>query len=152
MAVSEDKSKLIGLINYMFSPCLTVQNEQGVSCFERLQRKIYKFQRSIDKNASICISTELAPVKIWGQNDYIAKYFEQSAGEKQSSRNFGLMRESIADNMGMESIDKQTLDPATNSSFVDINDRDLNENSEACQDESASQTATNNEASETGNT
>lgn len=71
-----------------------------MACFERLNRKVQKFQKSIDANASICFSTELFPVQIHSQQDYIEAYFRES--DQGVSRNNN--RFSIADNMGEETI------------------------------------------------
>lgn len=51
MAVSTNKSKLIGILNYKF--------EANTSRFKPLERKTITFNKSIDKNASICFSSEL---------------------------------------------------------------------------------------------
>lgn len=63
LAVSDDKSKLIGIVNYNFMP--------RVRLFKPYKRETIQFQKSIDKNASICISTELQPVKVYNQTDYL---------------------------------------------------------------------------------
>ena len=62
LAVSDEKQKLIGIINLSFYP-----NQKE---FEALNKKIIKFQKSIDKNASLCVSTQLKPMKIFTQHDY----------------------------------------------------------------------------------
>ena len=53
MAISDDKSKLIGVLNLSVNP-IDYKNED---------RKTINFQKSIDKNASICFSTELKTLK-----------------------------------------------------------------------------------------
>ena len=57
MAVSEDKSKLIGIVNYSFYP--------RDKAFEVLKRHTLRFTKSIDNNSSICISSELQPIKVF---------------------------------------------------------------------------------------
>lgn len=57
MAVSEDKSKLIGIVNYSFYP--------RDKSFEVLKRHTLRFSKSIDSNSSICISSELQPIKVY---------------------------------------------------------------------------------------
>ena len=57
MAVSENKQKLIGLVQYQFHSQQTL--------FESASRKTLKFQKSIDKNASICMSSELQPIQVY---------------------------------------------------------------------------------------
>lgn len=55
---------MIGIINYNFNP----------SNFEDLKRKTVQFQKSIDKNASLCLSTKIQVVKKFSQNDYDSKF------------------------------------------------------------------------------
>lgn len=49
LAVSEEKQKLIGIITYNFSP----------SFFTSENRRTIQFQKSIDKNASLCLSSKI---------------------------------------------------------------------------------------------
>jgi hypothetical protein len=63
MAVSDEKSKLIGIVNYNFMP----RDKQ----FENHKRHTLRFYKSIDKNSSICISSELQSIKIYTQKDYL---------------------------------------------------------------------------------
>jgi len=57
LAVSDNKTKLIGLVHYTFVP--------KTSQFKPLDRQTIKFIKSIDPSASICVSTELQKVKVY---------------------------------------------------------------------------------------
>ena len=95
MAVSTNKSKLIGIMNYKF--------EANSLRFKPMDRKTINFNKSIDKNSSICFSTELQPIKVYTQKDYenlIKK--ERKKTEKKMFKEVGDF--SNADNMGDETI------------------------------------------------
>jgi len=49
--VNDEKTKLIGLIHYNFTP--------NLEDFEAMDNMLIKFQRSIDSDACICISSKL---------------------------------------------------------------------------------------------
>ena len=51
LAVNDEKTKLIGLIHYNFTP--------NLEDFEAMDNMLIKFQRSIDSDACICISSKL---------------------------------------------------------------------------------------------
>ena len=55
MAVSENKTKLIGIVHYTFKP--------SPDNFESLSRKTINFTTSIDKTSSVCFSSELKVIK-----------------------------------------------------------------------------------------
>ena len=61
-----------------------------------IQRKTFKFQKSIDKNASICFSTNLVSLQSFSQQDY-TRSSHKSVIIPQRSIDF-----SKADNMGNE--------------------------------------------------
>ena len=53
LAVNNEQTKLIGLLHYTFMPCLDE--------FKPLDNALLKFQRAIDNNACICVSSTLEP-------------------------------------------------------------------------------------------
>ena len=59
MAVSENKTKLIGIVHYTFKP--------SPDNFESLSRKTINFTKSIDKTSSVCFSSELKVIKKYDQ-------------------------------------------------------------------------------------
>jgi hypothetical protein len=150
MAVSGDKSKLIGLINYFFHPCLTTQNVQNVKCFERLSRKVYKFQKSIDPNASVCFSTDLFPVHIAMQQDYQSQYLLNPHQKVQLEK----PRYSMADDMGEDTPKSQSH---SQSGFQDpqesrhemLSSKDIEEESKDAKssDSKGTKSTTNNKSS-----
>jgi len=70
MAVSEDKQKLIGMKSY---PLGFTRGELQPG-LER-ERIAVKFERSIDKNSTICFTIKCTPTKVHSPNDYLQKYF-----------------------------------------------------------------------------
>lgn len=56
LAVNNDQTKLIGLIHYTFLP--------NYDDFKKLDNALLKFQRSIDNDACVCISTSLRPKQV----------------------------------------------------------------------------------------
>ena len=96
LAISEEKSKLIGVYNYQFHA--KMPSKSAEKSFEALSRQAVKFQKSIDKNSSVCISTELYPVKIHSQQDY-ENMFAALGKNKKMDGDF-----SQADDMGDETL------------------------------------------------
>jgi hypothetical protein len=96
LAISDEKSKLIGVYNYQFYSKQTTKTAERT--FETLSRQAVKFQKSIDKNSSVCISTELYPVKIHTQEDYENMFAALGKGKKMDA-DF-----SQADDMGDETL------------------------------------------------
>lgn len=76
LAVNNEQTKLIGILHYSFMPSLEE--------FKQLESALLKFQRSIDNDACICVSTRLEAAQTTS-SEYGGNIFGQGIQNPQSS-------------------------------------------------------------------
>jgi len=114
LAVSENKTKLIGIVHYTFKP--------ASESFEQLDRKTINFQKSIDKTSSVCFSSELKVIKQYGQQDYVEMI---KSLNRRTEKHFGADF-SKADNMGTDT--NQSFESENSNDNGHINEIQINQN------------------------